>query len=239
MAEMTGILMETLSVSGALVLKIFGTEKQETKRLKAKANELMAISLRHNLAGRWFQMVMKLFEDVGPAMVYGVGGWLIIRGDLKLGTVVAFVALLKKLYSPASDLAGVHVDVVTSYAYFDRIFSVLDLEPEIQNAPDTHPLIETTGAISFRDVSFSYGGRDATLADINLDIRAGQCIALVGPSGAGKTTLASLVPRLYDSHQRQRVTRWARSSHHQAQVAALAHRHRDPRGVSLSRFDPR
>ena len=84
---------------------------------------------RDNLVGRWFQMLTKLFEDLGPALVYAAGGLLILQGDLKLGTVVAFVALLKRLYSPASDLAGVHVDVVTSYAYFDRIFAVLDLEP--------------------------------------------------------------------------------------------------------------
>jgi ATP-binding cassette, subfamily B, bacterial len=198
MAEMTGILMETLSVSGALLLKVFGTEKHETRRLKSKAAELMALSLRHNLVGRWFQMLMKLFEDLGPALVYGFGGWLIIQGEMPLGTVIAFVALQKKLYSPAADLAGVHVDVVTSYAYFDRIFAVLDLTPSIRNDPDAIRLDETKGAIRFDHVSFCYGPEDTTLQDIHLDIAPGECIAVVGPSGAGKSTLAALVPRLYD-----------------------------------------
>ncbi|HKQ70549.1 MAG TPA: ABC transporter ATP-binding protein, partial [Polyangiaceae bacterium] len=198
MAEMTGILLETLSVSGALLLKIFGTEKQEGKRLKAKAAELMTVSLRHNLAGRWFSMIMKFFEDLGPALVYLTGGWLVIRGDLKLGTVVAFVALLKRLYSPASDLASVHVDFVTSYAYFDRIFAVLDREPEIQNQPGTERLKEIRGAVTFRNVTFSYGADEPVLKAVDLDIAPGECVAIVGPSGAGKSTLAALVPRLYD-----------------------------------------
>jgi ATP-binding cassette subfamily B protein len=198
MAEVTGILMETLSVSGALLLKVFGTEKKETRRLEAKARELMDVSLRHNLVGRWFQMLMKLFEELGPVMVWAAGGWLIVRGNLKLGTIVAFVALLRKLYAPASDLAGVHVDVVTSYAYFDRIFAVLDLEPAIRNAPDAIKLPEIKGAITFRNLSFSYGPDEPLLRDIDLDIRPGECIAIVGPSGAGKSTLAALVPRLHD-----------------------------------------
>jgi ATP-binding cassette, subfamily B, bacterial len=198
MAELTGILMETLSVSGVLLIKVFGARKRETRRLREKAQELQAASLRQNLVGRWFQMLMKLFEDLGPALVYGVGGYLVIRGEVGLGTVLAFVALLKKLYSPASDLAGVHVDIVTSYGYFERVLAVLDLEPAIKNAPDAVTLEEVQGALKFENVSFSYGDEQATLSNIDLDIAPGESVAVVGPSGAGKSTLAALTLRLYD-----------------------------------------
>jgi ATP-binding cassette subfamily B protein len=198
MAELTGILMETLSVSGVLLIKVFGARKRETQRLREKALELQSASLRQNLVGRWFQMLMKLFEDLGPALVYAVGGYLVISGEAGLGTVLAFVALLKKLYSPASDLAGVHVDIVTSYGYFERVLAVLDLEPAIKNAPGALALTQVRGALTFEKVSFSYGDEAPTLSDIDLAIEPGESVAVVGPSGAGKSTLAALTLRLYD-----------------------------------------
>jgi len=198
MAELTGILMETMSVSGVLLIKVFGARKRETRRLRDKARELQAASLRQNLVGRWFQMLMKLFEDLGPALVYGVGGYLVIRQELGLGTVLAFVALLKKLYSPASDLAGVHVDIVTSYGYFERVLAVLDLEPSIENAPGAIALEHVEGALELEKVSFAYAEQGATLTDIDLSIAPGESVAVVGASGAGKSTLAALALRLYD-----------------------------------------
>jgi ATP-binding cassette subfamily B protein len=143
-------------------------------------------------------MLMKLFEDLGPALVYAVGGYLVIARGLGLGTVLAFVALLKRLYAPASDLASVHVDLVTSYGYFDRVFTVLDLEPAIVDSPGAIELAHVEGALRFEDVSFGYGEQGPTLRHIDLDIGAGDSVAIVGPSGAGKSTLAGLVLRLYD-----------------------------------------
>lgn len=198
MAELTGILMETLSVSGVLLIKVFGARKRETQRLREKALEVQSASLRQNLVGRWFQMLMKLFEDLGPALVYCVGGYLVIRNDVGLGTVLAFVALLKKLYSPASDLAGVHVDIVTSYGYFERVLAVLDLEPTIKNSPNAVKLERVHGSLKFDQVSFGYAEEAPTLSNIDLEIAAGESVAVVGPSGAGKSTLAALTLRLYD-----------------------------------------
>jgi ATP-binding cassette subfamily B protein len=198
MAELTGVLAETLSISGAQLIKVFGTEKVETGRVQAKGEELMRVNVQQTLVGRWFNMMLGVVESLGPALLFLGGGYLIMHQRAELGTVVAFVALLRKLYGPASALAGVHVDVITSYAYFERLFSVLDLVPTIRDRPQARPLERCVGAVTFERVSFAYPDAEATLADIELDIRPGQTVALVGASGAGKSTLAALVPRLHD-----------------------------------------
>jgi ATP-binding cassette subfamily B protein len=114
--ELTGFLAETLSVSGALTIRVFGAEESEIERLVRKSDEIRQLSLQQTLVGRWFQLLLGLFESIGPALVFAVGGVLVIHGQVPLGTIVAFVALVKRLYSPASSLAGVHVDLMTSYA---------------------------------------------------------------------------------------------------------------------------
>jgi ATP-binding cassette subfamily B protein len=198
MAELTGLLAETLSLSGALLVKTFGAEKLERRRVKEKCGELMRLSLEQTLLGRWFTMLLGLFESVGPALIYLAGGYLVIAGRAKLGMLVAFVALLRRLYSPASELAGVHVDLITSYAYFERVYAVLDLTPAIRDAPDAVKLGEVRGDVELREVTFEYRPGIPALLDVSLRIPAGTTLALVGPSGAGKSTLAALLARLWE-----------------------------------------
>jgi ATP-binding cassette subfamily B protein len=198
MAEMTSMLTETLSVSGALLVKVFGREEAEVQRFQEKALELRRLSLEQSLAGRWFQMMLGLFESVGPALVFAAGGLLVITGRLPLGTIVAFVTLLKRIYAPASDLAGVHVDLLTSYAYFDRVFDVLDRPGSIRDVPGAIALDRPQGRLEFKNVSFAYGDAGWALRGVNLHVRPASTVAIVGPSGAGKSTIGSLVARLYD-----------------------------------------
>jgi ATP-binding cassette subfamily B protein len=196
--ELTGMLTETLSISGALLVKVFGVEDFEVRRFQEKSSEIKRLSLEQTLTGRWFQMLLGLFESIGPALVFALGGWLVVAGRLPLGTVVAFVTVLKRLYNPASQLAGMHVDLMTSYAYFDRVFDVLDRVPEIADAPDAIAAVPRHGAIELRNVSFSYDAAAPSLSNIAISIPAGSKVGIVGPSGAGKSTLAALVLRLYD-----------------------------------------
>lgn len=196
-AELTGILTETLSVSGALLVQLFGREPAEIQRVRHKSDELMRLNLAQSLVGRWFQLLLQLFEAAGPALVFAVGGLLVIQGELELGTVVAFVTLLRRLYPPASALAGVRVDLLTSYAYFDRIFQVLDLVPKISSPKDPRRLEAIAGRVSFEAVSLVHGER-RVLDGVTLEIKAGTSVAVIGPSGSGKTTLVSMIPRLWD-----------------------------------------
>jgi ATP-binding cassette subfamily B protein len=199
LAELTGILTETLSVSGAYLVRVFGAEKLEAERLRAKSRELLELNLRQTLVGRQFQVLMGLFESVGPALVFGVGGYFVLKGHVDtLGTLVAFVTALKRLYAPATALAGMHVDLVTSYAYFERVFRVLDLRPAVRDVPNALRLPHTRGDIVFDRVSLEYPQEGGILRDVSAHIAAGRCTAVVGPSGAGKSTLALLVSRIAD-----------------------------------------
>ncbi len=197
-ADLTHILQETLSVGGYILMKIFGQERVEREKFRGKNWEIMRLQIRHALVGRWYFMIIGLFGTLGPALVYWMGGWLVLRDSMTIGTVVAFVAYLSRLYGPASSLASVHVDVTASLALFDRIFQYLDTTSEIADAPDADVLLKVKGRVEFQNISFHYREGHPVLEDVSFTVEPGQTVALVGPSGAGKTTITYLVPRFYD-----------------------------------------
>ena len=197
-AELVARVTETLSISGHLMVRLFGRNRFEAKRFQEKNDEVRRLSLRSNLAGRWFFFFLALFATVGPALIYGYGGWLAIRGVITIGTIVAMVAYLGRLYGPASALANVHVDLMTAAALFERIFAYLDLVPEVQERPGAIALAQPQGRLTFDHASFGYTADRSVLEGVSFEARPGELIALVGPSGAGKTTVTYLAARLYD-----------------------------------------
>jgi ATP-binding cassette subfamily B protein len=197
-SRLTGIVTETLSVSGALLVTLFGREEAEADRFAGEAAEMRRLALAQSLVGRWFQMLLGLFESAGPAIVFAVGGWLVIRGHVALGTVVASVTVLKRLYGPASALAGVHVDLVTSYAYFERVYDVMDRVAGTTVAPARGEARPIRGDIAFHDVSYFHHDGTTGVTDITLAVPAGSTVGIVGASGAGKSTLAALLLGLYE-----------------------------------------
>jgi ATP-binding cassette, subfamily B, bacterial len=193
--EMQGITQETLSISGITLVKSFVREAFETKRYTRLASDLMKFEISLAMVGRWFMAMINAMVTIGPAIVWLGGGYLLIRYGLSVGTIVAFVALLARLYSPASQLIGVQVQIVSAFAVFERIFEYLDF---VREPTGTRRLGTIAGAIRFEDVSFSYTPERPTLQNVDLTIQPGQVAAFVGPSGAGKSTICQLVSRFYD-----------------------------------------
>jgi ATP-binding cassette, subfamily B, bacterial len=191
---------ETLSVSGALLVKAFSRESGEADRFRQRSRELMELDIRRNMVGRWFFMFLGLFGAVGPALIYWYGSWQVFANELTIGTIVAFTAYLNRLYGPVSQLANVHVDIMSALALFERLFAYLDLEPDVQDPPDAiaRRLSGVRGHLRFDQVDFEYVAGRAALSQVSFEAAPGQLVALVGPSGAGKTTITYLVPRLYD-----------------------------------------
>lgn len=199
LARMTAQLTETIGVSGALLVKAFARERLEAERFSGMNTELRDLQVRQQLVGRWLFMWLGLFSAIGPALLYGYGGWLILRGDLRIGAVIAFVAYLNRLYGPLSQLAQLQVSVLTSVALFRRIYDLLDREPEITDGPEAVDPSSVEGSIDFEGVDFAYPHTtEPALSGVELHIAPGTLVALVGPSGAGKTTLLHLVARFYD-----------------------------------------
>ncbi|MCR5004870.1 MAG: ABC transporter ATP-binding protein/permease [Clostridiales bacterium] len=198
--EINGILNETLSVSGQLLVKLFGKEEQEYTRYENVNRRMIKLHIRESMAGRWFFVVLSTVTSIGPMLLYLVGGILMMKynSSLTVGDITVLVALLGRLYGPVNSLLNVQVDWIRSMALFTRIFDYLDLPVEIENAPNALVLTRATGQVTFKDVSFSYDKERPILQHVSFELKSGHSIAIVGPSGSGKSTIINLIPRLYD-----------------------------------------
>jgi ATP-binding cassette subfamily B protein len=253
-AQMNAMMNETLNVSGALLVKLFGRAATENSRFESRAARVRDMGIRQAVVGSGFFMIIGLVGAIGTALVYWVGGHLVLRGIFSVGTIVAFSAYLTQLYASLQSLTNAPVDFATSMVSFERVFEVIDLPLDIAETPEAVSLRDVKGRLTFENVMFKYEAREApqlsdvqryghmdnvqavlsgderrsgkngkdrvpaaptmpsaltaqaattqarerTLHDISFTIEPGQLAALVGPSGAGKTTLTYLIPRLYD-----------------------------------------
>jgi ATP-binding cassette subfamily B protein len=227
MADLTAVTEETLSVSGILLSKSFGRQDFEIGRFQQESERLTGLQIRQTMIGRSFFAIVGIFFSITPALVYLVAGWHNSGTTeqtlwITSGTLVAFTTLQARLFFPIGSMLQVTTDVQTSFALFDRIFEYLDLKHEITDAPDAEELVNVRGEVELDHVRFRYEAppdvaeadpedgevapaaatdgqvREWTLDDVSMHILPGQLAALVGPSGAGKTTITYLVPRLYD-----------------------------------------
>lgn len=198
--EINGILNETLSVSGQMLVKLFCREDAEYGRYEAVNGRMVRLNIREGMAGRWFRVVLSTFASIGPMLLYLAGGLLIMRGDqsVTVGDITVFVALLGKMYGPVNQLLNIQVDWIRSMAMFTRIFEYLDMPVEIDSPPDAIIPGEARGEVRFDGVCFSYGPGRQILKDVSFTLEPGRSIAIVGPSGSGKSTMVHLIPRLYD-----------------------------------------
>ncbi|HTX79924.1 MAG TPA: ABC transporter ATP-binding protein [Longilinea sp.] len=245
-AEMNAMMNETLNIGGALLVKLFGRNNEENDRFETHAAKVRNSGIDRTVTGTIFFAIIGLLSAVGTALIYGIGGYLVIQHAFTIGTIVAFGSYLGSLYGALQGLANAPVDFATSLVSFERVFEVIDLPVEIDDKPDAYILQNIKGELAFEDVSFKYDvgnqnllssverygqmdqveaalsgakseredrrnnnlseievavhsqAREHALEDIDFRVEPGQLVALVGPSGAGKTTLTYLIPRLYD-----------------------------------------
>jgi ATP-binding cassette subfamily B protein len=228
-ARLNTAMSETLNVSGALLVKLFGRTDDEDRRFAGHAGKVRDLGVRRALVGRWFQMALGVVGAIGTAIVFWFGAVLVIRGSLTIGTVVALSAYLGQLYGPLSALSNARVELATSLVSFERVFEVLDLDHDIADTEVEEPPEPIEGRVTFDAVSFDYRqalpdglenvdrlpGRAAevdaaqvvpllpsrakAIDGLSVDVSPGSLVALVGPSGAGKTTVTYLIPRLYEA----------------------------------------
>jgi len=216
-AELSSAMVERFNVSGALLVTLFGSEAREHEFFKTRARKVADTGIKTAMLNRYFINSLTLIASVATAITYGLGGSLAVSGSITLGTVLALTALLGRLYGPLTALSNVRVEIMTALVSFERVFEILDLKPLISDRPNATSMSNVPGRVEFRNVSFAYpSASEVSLAslesiakpesmptgpvleDISFIIEPGTMTALVGPSGAGKTTLATLLPRLYD-----------------------------------------
>lgn len=204
LSDMTAITQETLSVSGILLAKSFNQQRSEIQRYGDENRNQIGLQVRQQMSGQWFFAIVQIFLSIIPAVIYLVAAYLILGGvPITAGTIVAFTTVQSRLLFPTVGLLRVVLDLQTSGALFARIFEYFDLRPAITDAPTAEPVdVTRVGHVAFDDVSFTYPDGEAdkpTLRGVSFELQPGQFAAFVGPSGAGKTTISYLVPRLYEA----------------------------------------
>ncbi len=216
-AALATTMTERFNVGGALLLKLFGRREEEDAAFAQRADVVRRLGIRIALLTRLFGATMQMVPALATALVYGFGGWLVIRGDVTLGTLTALGLLLVRLLGPLQALSNVRIDVMTALVSFDRVFEVLDLPSLIEEKPDAREVPADAASVRFRHVAFTYPRADEVslasletiarpesrevrevLSDIDFVAEPGEMVALVGPSGAGKSTITHLIARLYD-----------------------------------------
>ncbi len=217
-ADMSSLMTERFNVGGAMLVKLYGRPEDESAGFARRAGRVRDLGVRQAVYGGLLFTMLGTVTALATAMVYGVGGVLAAGGAFEVGTLVALTTLMVRLYGPVTSLSNVHVEIMTALVSFDRVFEILDLEPAIKESPDARPVPSGPVGVEFDNVSFRYPGAEETsvaslelsprgrsgsddtqvLSGVSLRAEPGTMVALVGPSGAGKTTLTHLVSRLYD-----------------------------------------
>lgn len=200
--DLNEIINESLSVSGSLLIKLFTREEEINRKFEQANRAVIDLSTKESRAGSWFRVIMGIFTNLGPLLIYLAGGYLIIRLNdtaVTVGTITATVSMINRLYRPVESLLNVSVDLTRSMALFTRIFSYLDMEPDIKNRDNpVRPSFSSGAAVKYDHVCFRYSEDVPLIEDMSFEVPSGRMYAIVGPSGSGKSTVVNLLPRLYD-----------------------------------------